>query len=372
MRKNVFVFLCAALLILAVVPAINLELAWRQKVEMHSLLSRPALYNFDFALPYLSQAFYRAGISIRPGQVVIGKKGWLYLGDEYEETISAKRRCGSEADRSVANKINAAMQSWSEWVEKNGAHSMHIMVGPDKSSIYPEFLPAWAVSDCPHALDVFMANVDPTLYADLRPALVAAKGGWEQPLYYQTDTHWNSLGAWVAYRAFASIVSANMPEVRWLSDQQFHIAGVAPRPGGDLSNFLRMTNLLTDTEVAMQMGEGLAVETQQYDFETRALKSSGGNPGVLAPFHPLLVKSPSALNNKKVLWLRDSFGTSLAPYMDATFSEVLQLHYGATNPEGFAALVSSFKPDYVFITVVERDSRTAWFEKMPPSNNSLN
>jgi hypothetical protein len=91
-----------------------------------------------------------------------------------------------------------------------------------------------------------------------------------------------------------------------------------------------------------------------------------GNPQVHTAQRPLLVKSEQALNQKRVLWLRDSFGTAMAPFMAVTFSETLQLHYDAANPELFARLVNSFKPDYVFITVVERGARRKRFGSLPP------
>ncbi|HEU4853968.1 MAG TPA: hypothetical protein VFS89_01615 [Nitrosospira sp.] len=80
----------------------------------------------------------------------------------------------------------------------------------------------------------------------------------------------------------------------------------------------------------------------------------------------LLVKSKNALNQKRVLWLRDSFGTAIAPFMAATFSETLQLHYAAAHPELLARLVDTYKPDYVFITVVERGARRKRFGSFPP------
>jgi hypothetical protein len=82
-----------------------------------------------------------------------------------------------------------------------------------------------------------------------------------------------------------------------------------------------------------------------------------------------LVKSKNALNHKRVLWLRDSFGTAMEPYMAATFSETLQIHYKWVTPEMFARLVNSYKPDYVFITVVERAARKPWFTNLPPADD---
>jgi alginate O-acetyltransferase complex protein AlgJ len=368
MRKKSIAFICIALVVLTVIPAINLGLV-TQKSESDEWWHRATLYNFDFVLPYLSRVFYLTGISINPGQVIIGKDGWLYLGDEYEETISVKRRCEVESDLDSVKKIGRAMRAWDQWLKKSGIRSFHIMLGPDKGAIYPEFLPDWAKSQCSDATDALLAHVDSGLYIDPRSALRAEKSKLKEAIYYKTDTHWNSVGAWIAYRTFAAYLSKASPEITWLSDEQLHILGVEQRQGGDLSNFLRMTTYLNDKEVLTKIVSTQAIETEQFDYQKGTLANSGGNPPVIAPMHPLLVKSKGALNQSRVLWLRDSFGTSVAPYMAATFSEILQVHYGATSPESFAGLVSAFRPEYVFITVVERDARTAWFEKGPDHLN---
>ena len=50
---------------------------------------------------------------------------------------------------------------------------------------------------------------------------------------------------------------------------------------------------------------------------------------------PLLVKSADSLNNKKVLWLRDSFGIGMSSLMAASFSDVLQSNWAeAIKPDG--------------------------------------
>lgn len=84
------------------------------------------------------------------------------------------------------------------------------------------------------------------------------------------------------------------------------------------------------------------------------------------------VSSDDALNAAKILWLRDSFGLALAPFMAATFTEIVYLHWYDALAEGgrrFVELVKSWQPDYVFVTVVERQSRSELFAQPPPSVN---
>lgn len=367
MKKRVFIFVWVALLALAVLPVINLNTGSSlQKNTQHQWWQEPALYNLDFASTLLSRFFYPHGISTNPDQVLIGKEDWLYLGEQYGNTISGKRRGTTVEDAEVARIIAHATHSWSQWLNLKGVSTFRVMLGPDKGSIYPEFLPDWAQPVAESATDTLLANVSQELYVDTRLALKAAKSQFSELLYYKTDTHWNSLGAWVAFQAFQTDIARTEAGLRLLTEQDVRISNVNERQGGDLAKFLRLKEMLWDNEVAIDIMSESPIETEQYDFATGRLKYSGGNPEIHTAQRPLLVKSKNALNNKKVLWLRDSFGTAIAPFMAATFSETLQLHYDAAHPEVFARLVDVYKPDYVFITVVERGARRKRFGSLPP------
>jgi hypothetical protein len=82
----------------------------------------------------------------------------------------------------------------------------------------------------------------------------------------------------------------------------------------------------------------------------------------------MLINAKHALNQKRVLWLLDSFGLSgMIPFMTATFTETLMINYLDVNPDQFIRLVDTFKPDYVIITVGERIAFNKWFENPPPT-----
>jgi len=367
MKKKVLIFVCVALLMLTVVPVINIKQGNVQKKVGEEWWSRSVLYNVDFALPYLSRFFYTLGISIKSIQVIIGKDDWLYLGDQYANTITGSRRGANFKDVKAARKIGLATKSWEQWLKLKGVSLYRVVIGPNKSTIYPEFLPEWVQPTIVSVTDILLTNVSPGLYIDTRPALVAAKSQYSEPLYYKTYTHWNNLGAWVAFRTLAMELARNEVGLRWFSEQQISVSKVNERSGGDLAKFLWMKEILRDREVSIDIASEHPIETEQYDFETGRLTFSGGNSRIDAPKHPLLVKSKHALNQRRVLWLRDSFGEAMSPFMAATFTETLQIHYGETDPVRFAQLVDTYKPDYVFITVVEREALGGWFENLPPS-----
>lgn len=367
MKKKVIIFLCAALLVLAAIPVANLSLGNVHNKKEKKWWSRAVLYNVDFALPYLSRFLYPLGISTNPDLTIIGKNDWLYLGDKGSQNnnnVTFTRRGTTTEDVELAKETEITTKLWDQWFKQHGVRLYKIMLGPNKDSIYPEFLPDWMRPAADSKINTLLTNDSNGFYVDTRPALRAAKSQFSEPLYYQTDAHWNSLGAWVAYRAFAKNVDREERGLHWLSDQQVRVVKVNTNREGDLASYIRMPKgILHDSDVAVEIAGSYPIETEWYDFKTGNRTAFGGITEVGAEgsvpgtaWQPLIVKSKNAMNHKKVLWLCDSFGLAMAPFMAATFTETLHLHEAAalvTNGE-LAQLVAAYKPDYVFITVVER------------------
>lgn len=48
--------------------------------------------------------------------------------------------------------------------------------------------------------------------------------------------------------------------------------------------------------------------------------------------------------------------------MARTFTETLQIHHGKVQPSIIKKMIADYKPDYVIVTVVERDSMSKLFK----------
>jgi hypothetical protein len=335
-----------------------LQFKWKKKT----------LYNMDFVLPPLATLLYPLGISTSPGKVVIGLDGWLFLGNDFEHIISDGRQGITPKTIADAEKIGSAAEAWETWLRGNGVKLYRIMIGPNKESIYPELMPFWSRPLPPTATDALIAGTGSTRYLDIRGTLQQAKATQQEALYFKTDTHWNSLGAGIAFRAFAKEVASAAPELRWPSDNAYELIGGGSRAGTDLIRILRLQDDVVNPSTIISV-QGIPVETTQYEFDTKKIIRAGGNPEVSIQLdQPVLIRSSGALNTRRVLWLRDSFGSALSPFMAVTFNEVLQIHWIDAFKSGgrFAELVRAWKPDYVFVTVVERSARSDLSAARPP------
>ncbi len=207
------------------------EHAEGQKNEGQEWWSESVLYNFDSALALLSRFSYPHGISTNPSQVFIGKEDWLYLGEQYNKTVAQGRHGTTVKDAQIAGLIGSATESWSQWLNQKGVSMFRVMLGPDKgrSLRVPAGLGA---ACCPLCNGYVVGQCKQGLYVDTRMALRAAKSQFPESLYYKTDTHWNSLGAWVAFSAFETEIARSEEGLRRLTEQPIRRFMVTERQGG--------------------------------------------------------------------------------------------------------------------------------------------
>lgn len=372
MKRKVLFFLIPVLLLLCVLPAWNL--AFRKTPppggKKESLVER--LYSGDLFAGYLQGFLLPLSVSLKPSQVVIGKQGWLFLGDAKCTPLTKHRLGVSVSQRETADAIAEAMRTWDGWFRKNGVKNFRIMICPDKSSIYPEYLPDWIGNPVksPTPGDLLKERLGESVVYP-KEALLREKSSSYRPLYYSKDTHWNVMGAWICYeRFFHNFPAGGGGKINTLGHDDVSFSDGRMR-FGDLPRLLKLPEIPDESDVVAAIGTPSSVGTERIDWKTgKTLLATSNVPLGLAA-NPILVRSTGARNRKRVLWIRDSYGTALSPYMLATFDEILQTHYLFTSQKDLVKMTRDFQPDYVFFTVVERQMLADWFTKGPVSDKEI-
>ena len=190
--------------------------------------------------------------------------------------------------------------------------------------------------------------------SDLTRYLRGVKSKVGEDLYFKTDTHWNDYGAFYGYQ--------------YLMNEQFKakyksIPLSTPfsrlgHTGGDLARFLNVTDFVTDYNVSPVTPDSTLVKRLNLFTGESSIVDIQGNINNSEIKNAIQVKNDNALNDITVLWLHDSFGRAMSPYMHSTFSTVVHQHYGYAfkDMEYFQGLVDRIKPDLILLSSVERNS----------------
>ena len=362
-KLGVRAFFGIALALFMTMPAINLseplmrERALKMIKEWDGSGLVKLAFQGDKLESWLSAFLWQTGISINPDQVLIGYDGWLHLGDENSRTISVTRGAATKWREKRSKEIARSLLNWDRWLQAQGVQSMTFMLSPDKATVYRETLPHWVRTSTGDTIASVGRDASP-LVLDLRHALQAIASTSEHQLYYKTDTHWNSLGAAHAFALLGERLQGMDPALHWPIEAPIVVENKRNISGGDLSNLLRISNEIKDTAIRVRIEHSGRFTTNVTDFETKEVLLKNTLAAIDFPHKTVHTHTPQALNSRRVLWMRDSFGIALTPMMAATFEETVQVHWrrGMTeNARIFQQLVKEWKPDLVVFTVVERD-----------------
>lgn len=358
MKKYIYGFIISSAAILAIAPVVNVkhELDSSKKVidtskkQVREWIDFTSFYKMDFAIPALSYTLYKMGISLYPDDTVVGKDGWLFLGDKYNKTLSENRNLKPLSEGDITEMINAR-HAWDAYVRSYGGIGYVLTMAPDKHSVYSEKAPSWVVSgggskNIRYLLD---HSKNDRTFINLGENFSSLKSD-DDIIYYKTDSHWNQNGAWHAYKNLAVALGKTLPGVKWLNNDDITFNKTS-RPGGDLSNFLRLQYAISDIQYLYNVKpehaatkDGKDKNELAYLYKSSSLKAND------------FYYNKNALNDMKVLWLIDSFGGGMKQYMHATFSKIHEQHYLTlmTDKKKLQQVIDDYHPDLVIVTAVER------------------
>lgn len=333
------------------------------KISELGLTNFPAIEKWyadkiDF-INYLSYVWsnlnYIFGISTKPGQAIIGKNNWLFLGNDYAATIDQYSGINLPSDEEMFLMVKSFTQM-SNIAKQNNVPFL-VVVAPDKQDIYSELLPDYIkVRSNKTRLDLLdkmlpLAHVD---FIDLRNTEILTKKSFSQSLgeiYLAGDSHWNYLGAYGAYVCISKYL-ANRFNLRFLNSHQI-IFRANKVNNTDLTSFLQIKKLYSNSPLP---------DTSFLNMDMLG-KSIDGKERKVSPFekneNDVLVKAPYENINMKLkgkdnlLLISDSFSNYLAFYFYNDFYDTIRIHNSNLN-YSLSELIKTYKPKVIIFQIVER------------------
>ena len=304
---------------------------------------------FDRAAIRRILAGARAALPPRPRKpgliengVLIGKDDWLFLWDGSNEVHRYYTDPGYFTDKDAQGWADL-LNTRRDRIKALGATYLHMIV-PDKLSLLPEFVPLPMPHFDRHPARLVAGrlpgdgpNVD--ILSDLREAAKDA------PVFYRTDSHWNTAGCQAAYRRLCSVLGA---APRDFSDRKTGGRQMAMDLGGKFAPPIleepRFTTILRD---ARRVAEN---ETVRYNEETGFRM---GKPQFQGCYVHLRNDSPDA-RPETVLLFGDSFSEFRPHLLTAMLAETYrELHFVWSSNLDFD-LIGHIRPQIVISEIAER------------------
>jgi alginate O-acetyltransferase complex protein AlgJ len=239
-------------------------------------------------------------------RAIAGRQGWLYLEGELSRACYPISPLGQTIAR---------WERFGEIIRQSGRRVV-IAMPPDKSTIYPEYLPAvhplraCAIAGHRAIWQAIDGASDPSILG-LRALMTSTKRPPPDESYYRKDTHWNTKGGVLALQAVLDRIGG----------------GVRLRPDEIVRGRARYTGDLTNI--------------------------SGAPESDTSPDWTIRRRASAPTIHRRVLFVHDSYGSAMLDGLQAYAPGLTQLEWVAvTNPQLIAAIRSA---DIVILETVERE-----------------
>ena len=301
-------------------------------------------YNDTFAgrkkfLKKLTKLKMNLGVDV--GTTISGRNGWLFydsgkVPDGYTLVDYFGKVRFSEAELKL---MAEGLIKARDYYKKRGI-DYYLIIAPNKEGVYSEYMPLHLqkdrVSDKSRmdlAVEYLQKHTDVKII-NFRDVLTTSKHKYGVNLYYPRDSHWNEVGAYLAYHQLAEeMQNRGLIGVPVVALQKEMIS-----QKGDFSSDLNRFDESSDISYYVDFltgkdGKALVSMDNRY-FE--------------------IWENRKAPVDKTVLMIRDSFGLALMPYLDKTFAKNVFAHNRYNKRQELDRLVTEYKPDIMIDEMVER------------------
>ncbi len=221
--------------------------------------------------------------------------------------------------------IEAQTQAINAFADRHGNVKFYMILAPTAVNVFEDKLPANApaadqgayIRDFTGKLSSRIMNVD---------ALRVLRSHKDEYVYYKTDHHWTSLGAYYAYKEAANVMGLDTSDDKYeamLVTTGFQgtlqaRSGYRPRTYDDINVYF---NLHSEFDVSVYYMEKQKKAPTLYD--TSALERRNKYELFLGGNEPLIRINSTTLNKRNLLVIKDSYANCFIPFMTGQFQKVV-------------------------------------------------
>lgn len=269
------------------------------------------------------------------------RDSWMGLKNRYEYLLGKREfhgvyLCGDRLIHKIED-ASRAEQNISYLQKLTELTDIPVYLGliPTAAEVYRDQLPVGAENfDQAAYLEKVRESVPGAVWVDIEKWM---DGASDASLFYRTDHHWTSAGAWHGYAALMEAMG-----------EPSELLGTPETVADDFYGTLYSSSgvhwLAPDTIERYVSGEGITVENFEKG-ETHGLyvDSFLGEKDKYASFlggnTPLyIIRNPEAASEEKLLVVRDSYSDAMAPFLSQYFAEIhlVDLRYYRTSVAEYA------------------------------------
>lgn len=233
----------------------------------------------------------------------------MQVWNEYDETT-------------VANTLNAI----NKFTERHSTVPVYFMLAPTSQEIYSELLPSSAIignqknfiKSCTEKL----TNITPI---DIYTTLLNNKSDY---IYYRTDHHWTSLGAYYAYSTAANklgyaaydLSSFNIEHASSDFRGTLYSKTLDRSVTPDVMDYYTLTDNEPNLTLAISSGTSVSTYATLYMREFLSVKDKYSS--FLGSNSPIMNINTDVDNDKSLLIFKDSYAHSLIPFLTKHYSKI--------------------------------------------------
>ena len=229
------------------------------------------------------------GTSAQSG-VIVGNDGWLFFND----TLADYQRTNLLNGRQIHNAVRH-LELINEYCEGNGIEFIFV-IAPNKNTLYPGYMPYYLIQGEGQTnrqmLFDLLSDTDIN-YIDFGSYDTFIDS--DTVYYFHRDSHWNNMGAAIVSNAILTL--GNIEHHNYVYDEYTFIED----HNGDLDQMIHPSSVVPEADVYFNnMPEFTYVNEIESNFDPRIYTTAGGTGSLLM--------------------YRDSFGSSLLPFMAEPFA----------------------------------------------------